>query len=414
MSDDHLQSTALSVLLGVTHEGCPEQRHVYLQQFCETYSKPLVTFLTVNELCSSEMAEDLVQDFWLHKMIEPAPDQTLVAKYLTVRQNDPQASFRAYLCESLTNDVDGYQPSHAAKEQQPIQRLDANDLDRAIGVTDHQSFDFVWANYLLENVLWKVRKECLLNGHDLKWKIFLRLFLSPKSPDEPRQTYSDLAGQFGIRSTKEIGNAWITVKRMFVRNFNSVVRDYLPANSVEESISDAKQEVKSMLFELSSSGRLWLYTEDWELDSEPSPSSAKTSQFSASHLFRTRRDFEFGWRDFLGQPLSESLGLDAKPWNHLTFASLLKNPALRLKQLSELHKRSKQLGRRTDLQSPEEFLYPIGFYAIVYFVAIAIAKSNHGADISSHTAQQLSRRTKTVADSSWIDEDSRQWLDRLL
>ncbi len=254
---DDANSTVMSILHGVAGEHI-SQRQVSLERFCETYTQPLVNYLAKAKRLHVEDALDLVQIFWLSKMLKPSPGENLVAKFLVASQFREKSSFRNYLSVALNNFLRSKYRSGseaAIRSQVSIEQLEGWEVESP---EDLNQFDLAWANHILVMVLERVRQECTSERLKMKWVVFTRLILQPIASNFPRPSYAELADELGVQDSKDIGNALTTFKRIFLRHLEIVVQDYLPANSREESLTAAKAEVATILAKLSKFGGLQL------------------------------------------------------------------------------------------------------------------------------------------------------------
>ena len=171
MTFEFANSTIMSVLYGVAHQDAT-QRRSQLERFALQYTQPLVAFLCRAKRISQEQAEEIVQSFWLHKLILPPPEQTIVAKFIDkVRRSGAMraGSFRRYLMRAVANHfLDGMR-----RDKYTPASLEAMVGFDVVSELDRQTFDAAWANAILRSCVNGVREECLGNGQESMWS-FLR------------------------------------------------------------------------------------------------------------------------------------------------------------------------------------------------------------------------------------------------
>jgi DNA-directed RNA polymerase specialized sigma24 family protein len=404
----------MSVLFGVVGDD-PAQKQRYLQRFCVSYTEPLVQFLSRTKRIAWDEAEELVQEFWLRKMLEPAPENNLVAKYLTVRESDPKTSFRRYLFRSLTNHfLNHYQSGQARRDRRTV-HLDSLEGWEPADRIEQQEFDAAWANHLLQRVLTQVYDECHRNGHEQKWRVFIQLVLRPCLANEPRPSYSELANSLGFRNPQSIGNAWMTVRRMFMRHFTDAVRDYVPAKSLEDSVVHSTAEVQSLLLQLSTAGGLSISAEQWGIESHAVSSDCRfeLEPITSNDLFRSPQDYQSAWQAVLSEPFSSTLELPASdPLALLTINNLLTGKQLDPAKAVAIQRRAKNLGLGHHTHAEDHVLLPQEIYGLVYLLAIAAAKIHFKQDTSTQTDAQLASKSKMFLAMVWVDDAAKQFLKR--
>lgn len=407
-----MNSTVMSILHGASGVD-DEQRKVFLERFCQTYSEPLIVYLSRSRKMSTEDACDLVQDFWLRKIIQPSPNETLIAKFLTAREKNSAVSFRGYLAKSLQRHWLNHYRSAASKQARstaPLERLDGfepADLDG-----DPLEFDDVWANFLFKQVLLSTRAECLKNGHELKWRVFLALVLVPSVRGERPPSYSELAKKLGACQPKTIGNAWMTVKRMIQRQFAIAVQDYLPAKSLAESVVHANEEVRRLMSQLASAGRLQIDVEEFGIELPMLPGRARFEMESMPNefLFQSVADFSTVWHSVRSSRIREVFAMPKHQFSDVTFEQVLQDDCVTIEQLREIKQCSKQWGRLSDCADHANYL-PKEIWGLIYLLCIALAEQRFGESVSSTDLSSLKERMRPFIDLEWIDPFSKSILE---
>ncbi|MEM1228822.1 MAG: hypothetical protein AAGJ40_24320 [Planctomycetota bacterium] len=401
----------MSVLFGVTDDKS-EQCSQYLNRFCETYTEPLVKFLVITKRLQKDAATDVVHEFWLRKLLEPDANQNLIATFLKFQEQHPTASFRKYLARSLSNFfINLHNSAEARTNRQAIPLEYAGLCEDEHNDPGLSEFDAIWSNHLLQRVLDQVREECLRSDHELKWKIFVALVLRPSLSGTKPDSYKELADRFGIPNPKDIGNAWITVKRMIHRHFEQGVQDYLPVRSLDESVAASHAETQELLLRLASNGRLQLNIPEllgesasenhfvgFDLESNPLPK-----------LFQSDSDLAEAWDTLSREPVKD--WLDLQSFSACSLRHAIKRRVLTLEDLQAMRVRAKQLGRNRARSDSLERYVPREIYGLVYLMSIALAKLQFEADISETNPKKLSARMCQYAAHSWLDTKSRTILE---
>ena len=244
------QSTMMSVLFGAASLD-DVSRRIYLERFCNQYTQPLVDYLRHARGVQLETAQELVQDFWTSKLIEPRPTENLVAKFLTARAENATTGFRQYLCRSLTNFfIDRVRKRETRGE---VVSLDAIEGWEPQSDSLEQNFDVVWATHILNDVVVKVRGECAQQGQLDIWQLFVQYTLREHA-DANRETLADLAAVHGFQTAKQASNALQTISRKFRRALKNRIADYLPVSAPEDQENMENQEIAQLLEILSKPG----------------------------------------------------------------------------------------------------------------------------------------------------------------
>ncbi len=413
---ENTQSTIMSVLFGAAGQDA-NYRNECLQRFCQTYTTPLVRFLVATKKIDPDEAREIVQDFWLVKILQPAADKNLIAKYLDARDKNSVSGFRRYLARSVSNHFINRQRTAEAAYQRAVVSIDAMEGWEPSIEADAIEFDLVWANHLFKQVLEAVRQECDENGHHEKWQIFVRLILRPSFHGLPRPSYSELAQEMSIADPKSVGNAWVTVKRMLDRHFFQAVQDYLPARTPEQSSIDANREVRELLFRLSSVGGLRLSSSIAGL--EPSHHFAEASltieSCSLSALFQSKADLRSVWQAVRQVNLINAFDLqDRSESKFLTIKDLIEGTELQPGDLNLLRSRCKQLGKSRDDELTNVLFLPRDILRLVYLLAIISAKLHLSTLISGTSVDQLRRRSEKYVDAAWLDDATRAFCQRFV
>ncbi|WP_436717616.1 hypothetical protein U8335_12835 [Roseiconus lacunae] len=382
------------------------QRARYLDRFCQTYTTPLVRFLIVTGKAAQEEAVEIVQDFWLKKILEPKPESNLIAKYLEFVVKNPDASFRRYLARSLSNHcISLYQGPDEQRRRRsiPIEKT----AELAVESQHEFEFDVIWANHLLQTVLESVRSECFRKGHETKWMIFVALVLRPNLMDCEAESYRVIAQRLQIGNPKEIGNGWITVKRMFHRHFELAIRDYVPSPTANGNAQASKREVEEVMLYLAKAGKLQIQLP--EIDNQEVSLTGR-SRFDLNidprvSLYSDESDLKNLWGDLADLPLADWLQFDHAS-ALLSVRQLISAPEPSLDFLRLVHRQAKVIGR----MKTSEMVLPPKIFGAIYLIAISLAKQHHGVNLSSSAPKRLSRQMAKYAKVTWIDEDARKVL----
>ncbi|WP_146459622.1 hypothetical protein [Rubripirellula tenax] len=399
----------MSVLFGVAGQD-DGTRKEYLERFCEAYTEPLARFLILTKKQSEDDAREIVQDFWLTKVIQPAPEQNLISKYLLVRESKEDSSFRRYLSKSLSfHFINRYRSAAAKQERANVAFEQLEGWEPEDAESDQIEFDAVWSNHLLDQVLKQVRTECLANGHTDKWNVFVELILRPGMQGVAPPSYSELASKLQIDSPKAVGNAWVTVKRMIQRHFVTAIQQYLPSGTSQKSLADVENEAREMLFGLAAKGGLRIEFEEsiGMVEASCASASFELAGIPADHLFKTVADLQEAWNGMLSTEVRIIFGEPIQADGNMILNDWILSKSESLESLDRARKIAKRSGKRKSEQLSEHHCFPRETWALIYLLAIATAKLRLGMDLSQMDASKLKTRMQQFRDFVWIDDDSR-------
>lgn len=419
MAYDEAGSTVLSLLYGLAKHDA-DLRQQKLEAFACQYTQPLVSFLCKTKRMDANDAVDLVQEFWLAKMIQREPSANLISNYLRFRGDNPareSGSFRRYLLRALSN----YYLDHVRRQKK---ETNAGTLDEVafISKTDCTVFDAAWANAILRAVVTGVKEECLEKQQTHMWKLFCRQIVVPPLTGGQPPGYAALASEFGYTDARAAANAVRTVIRKFQSHLRICVRDYLPTQHPQGPDASLEEECSELLGVLSLSGALdktmfgdvvpWSEIRELTRDDVPelsdSQSSSGLSFFSLveSRLYLTDADIHCRWGQILPTAIDswlESAGVVGNPKIETTFGELIKGKAVPLPGLKLIRDCAKSLARECQDESPLVL-------AAIYLSTIASAFERHGCVMSSDPAEKIVLRLRQVLTYQWLDSDTRELL----
>ncbi len=406
------ESTMMSVLFGVAGQD-DDARKEYLERFCVVYTKPLVRFLVLTKKLSEDDANEVVQDFWLAKVIQPTPEQNLISKYLLVRESKEGSSFRRYLSKSLSfHFINRYRSAETRRERANVSLDQLDGWEPEDAESDQIEFDAVWSNHLLDQVLGRVHSECLANGHADKWNVFVELVLRPGMRGVATPSYSELAKKLEVNSPKAVGNAWVTVKRMIQRHFVAAVQQYLPSGTPQESIADVENETREILYGLAARGGLRIKLED---NAEQVETSCETASFElsgllAGDLFRSSADLREAWKSVLSSKVRSFFNESNPSDTDASYDEWIRSSDTSLESLDRVRRFAKNHGKQASHELSGQHCLPREIWALIYLLTLSIAKLRHGQDLSQMTLKQLQSRMLQFREAEWIDDFSKQTL----
>jgi len=401
------QSTMMSVLFGAASLD-DVSRRFYLERFCRQYTQPLVDYLRYARGVQLETAQELVQEFWTFKLLEPGPTENLDAKFLTARAENVTTGFRQYLCRSLTNFfIDRVRKRERRGE---VVSLDAIEGWEPQSDSLEQNFDVVWATHILNDVVVKVRSDCEQQGQLDMWQLFVQYTLREHA-DANRETLADLAAVHGFQTAKQASNALQTISRKFRRALKNRIADYMPVSAPEDQENMENQEIAQLLEILSkpggvsieilrARGTLCQIQEPAKPQLTPSVAS-----FGLTSLVQSERDYGVLWTALLDSEIADWVsesGVSLNPkWQGLRLSDLTTIAKPDLELLERVRDHAKGLGIGTskgNSQAVADGSTPMELLAAIYLTAIAIARIQHSVKLTSSSDPTLRLRIEKILD----------------
>ena len=159
LSEEFLKTSDSLFACVVRHS--PELRKGQLERLIRSYGPPLAAYLIKRRHVQPDVAEELLQNFLLEKLIEPSPEGNIASQFLKRRKEKPDIRFRDYLRRALRN----YLYDLSRKKKLTTINLDGigeHSEDPQLDEIDELEYDVTWANNLLNQACISVRAECHL------------------------------------------------------------------------------------------------------------------------------------------------------------------------------------------------------------------------------------------------------------
>ncbi|MFO0979081.1 MAG: hypothetical protein U0996_21910 [Planctomycetaceae bacterium] len=393
-----------------------------------SYGPPLVSYLVKTRGLSVDTAEELLQNFLLEKLIEPAPEKNIASQFLKRKESHPEIRFRNYLRCALKN----YLFDLFRKQGQVAVNLD--DVGEQAEDPEHDGIDefqynVSWANGLLNQACLAVRTECHLKQQSEIWEIFYERLIRPIETGLPAASYEDLCSSGRFESPKKAANFLMTAIRKFNRVLRNLVGNYLPSEG-----NIASQAIEAELLELqrslSTPGMLHLQKHA-DFSVNDSVNSFKLKMFSISDEVTSLwsdADLKNLWRSLLGGSLSSMLeeitgrGPDVRMtateiWNAPLETLLVANsPNLSvlkaIKDVAKLHasQTSHSLGIDANISS----VFPPSVTMLLYGLSIGLARVRLNERLTRDRDEQFVPRVCRLLEFSWIDDQTRNLLTKWL
>ncbi len=223
-------------LVAQIREGAPEARRMALEELLTKYLPALRTYLVLGRRLSQEDAEDLLQDFIAHKVLE---------KGLVGRADPEVGKFRTFLRKALDRFlVDRMRRGRAKKRSAGDEAVVLGD-QAGLLVAQHEGadvFDVAWARGVLSEALEQMRLQCETLQRSDVWGVFECRLLLPMLRGTKPADYRELVARFDLASPAQASNVLITAKRMFTRSLRSVVGQYTAGeHDIEAEVAELRK-----------------------------------------------------------------------------------------------------------------------------------------------------------------------------
>lgn len=186
------------------------------------YLSPLLTHLVLHQGIPRVQAEDLLQGF--------VTDRILTRDLLS-RADRTRGKFRTFLLTALHNYIISEFRKSQSRRKSPgphaILPLDALAEQVDVHATSAASevFDLAWVREIIMETLHRVQRECLSTHRKRHWLLFEDRVVNPALHGTSPAPYAEMVAKLHFTSPIQAANAVYTVKRIFERTFQSVVKE---------------------------------------------------------------------------------------------------------------------------------------------------------------------------------------------
>jgi DNA-directed RNA polymerase specialized sigma24 family protein len=197
-----------------------------LEQLLHSYRPVLVLHLTRRHRMQPALAEDLLQEFIVKKILQ---------YNLPARANRERGRFRTLLLTSLDN----FTRNQWTGRRQIVSLAEDHEIcnnDPAPG----DSFDVPWARQVLQESLRRMQAECRQNGRLDMWDIFEARIVAPALEGAPPIEYEQLIIRHKLQSPMQASNLLVSAKRGFERTLRVVISEYADEDEIETEIADLR------------------------------------------------------------------------------------------------------------------------------------------------------------------------------
>ena len=194
------------------------QNQALMNELCELYWRPLYCYLRYHGF-DNEQAKDIVQDFFTEKVL----GQELIEK-----ADRSRGRFRNFLLVAIRNHTINLQ-KRFKKSVKVIKQPDK----LTTFLTPEEAFNRAWADQILQDVLQRLERECIIKGKQQHWRLFDKWLVKSKI-DSNQKHLIDLCREIGIDNPAQAHNMLTNMKR----RFRAILRDYLKSSVKDESEID--------------------------------------------------------------------------------------------------------------------------------------------------------------------------------
>jgi hypothetical protein len=228
-------ATAWSLVARVA-SSTPAERSAALQALLKRYIPALRVRLVVEKKLDEHRADELLQDFVTHKILE----QQLIA-----RADRAKGRFRTFVLTALDRFViDAIRFDSAAKRSANRAGQDALATVAADDPEPSAAFDLQWARDVIDEAARRMQAHCIDTGRPELWGLFDCRVFAPALDGSVPEPYDRLVARFRFSSPAAASNALITAKRMFQRSLRAVVGEYASdERDIDREISELQRAV---------------------------------------------------------------------------------------------------------------------------------------------------------------------------
>lgn len=204
-----------------------------LADLIRTYMPALRAHLVGAMRLNPHQADDALQGFLTDRVLE---------RNTLALANEQRGRFRNFLLTALERFViDEHRRASARKRSPSTSVVDVHEHESAIPSppAPPDLFERAWAGEVLREVLRRTRQECIASGRSHLWEVFEARILLPVTDGLPVPSHEALCQRLKLGSPVQAANALGSAKRVFRRNFRSVVAEYAADESeIDEEIRE--------------------------------------------------------------------------------------------------------------------------------------------------------------------------------
>jgi RNA polymerase sigma-70 factor (ECF subfamily) len=199
-----------------------------LDQLLRRYLPALRAHLILGRGLGPEMAEELLQEFVLSKILQQG---------VLGRADRARGRFRTFILSVL----DRFVIDHLRRSAVRRRHVPVADIDLALPAPDNRpipsrAFDIAWARTVLAQAVEVVQARFLQGGREDLWLVLKSRVLDPILENQPPPPYEQMVREFGYKTASQACSAVLTARRGLARVLREIVAQYVPEHAVEEEI----------------------------------------------------------------------------------------------------------------------------------------------------------------------------------
>lgn len=218
-----------------------DRRMIAFDNFLKAYDDPLLSYLRGQFRLKDTDARDLLHEFYLQKLIK---------KDLIAKADRERGKFRGFLLQALNRFViDELRKARARRVAGEMAALPLDELPEKsvehLTESSAERFDLEFAKHVVHQAVTRMQHRCQTSERGELWRVFQERVLESAIAEEKPLPYEQLVPLLGLATPAQAANLLTTAKRMFVRVFRSVVRDY------EATDQAVEEEIRALRYTLS-------------------------------------------------------------------------------------------------------------------------------------------------------------------
>jgi RNA polymerase sigma-70 factor (ECF subfamily) len=185
------------------------------------YQPALGEYLRRRFRLAPERCQDLLQTFFLEKLLK---------KGLLARADRERGRFRTFLLQSINSHVlDEFRKGRTKKRKpdggwQSLESLIENGTEIEEEIT-HEEFESAFVKQVIAESIQGTHTHCMEHQIREAWEILHARILGPLLEGTEQVPYTQLVEELGLENTTEAQNRLATAKRIFQRQFRSVLKE---------------------------------------------------------------------------------------------------------------------------------------------------------------------------------------------
>lgn len=207
-----------------------------LDELLGDYLSALRLFLISKRGIPADLAQDLIHDFVIEKVLE---------RDFLDRADPGRGRFRNYLVKSLNLYV------NSALKRKYRQRTHTYGLDvEAVVAVDIEQikdeFDVAWTAQIVAEALDNMEAECRAGGHDDMWRVFRARIVDSAIKDQSPSDYRSIVSSLGIESPQKAIQLLASGKRCFLRHLRKTVGKHTSSEEeTDAEVADLRRIISS-------------------------------------------------------------------------------------------------------------------------------------------------------------------------